>query len=205
MGNPEHSNIIICHLGNGASISAVKDGKCIDTSMGLTPLQGVMMGTRCGDIDPAAVLFIKGKRNLSDKEMDSRLNKESGILGVYGKSSDCRDMENGVAEGDERAILAEQMFIYKIKAYIGNYAAQLGGVDAVCFAGGIGENAAGVREAVLEGLEFMGIKIDKEVNSVRKKGIVDLTAADSKAKIFKIPTNEELKIARETFEIINNK
>ncbi|MDP0488954.1 MAG: acetate kinase [Fusobacterium sp. JB021] len=205
MGNPEHSNIIICHLGNGASISAVKDGKCIDTSMGLTPLQGVMMGTRCGDIDPAAVLFIKGKRNLSDKEMDSRLNKESGILGVYGKSSDCRDMENGVAEGDERAILAEEMFIYKIKAYIGNYAAQLGGVDAVCFAGGIGENAAGVREAVLEGLEFMGIKIDKEVNSVRKKGIVDLTAADSKAKIFKIPTNEELEIARDTFKIVNNK
>lgn len=205
MGNPEHSNIIICHLGNGASISAVKDGKCIDTSMGLTPLQGVMMGTRCGDIDPAAVLFIKGKRNLSDKEMDSRLNKESGILGVYGKSSDCRDMENGVAEGDERAILAEEMFIYKIKAYIGNYAAQLGGVDAVCFAGGIGENAAGVREAVLEGLEFMGIKIDKEINSVRKKGIVDLTAADSKAKIFKIPTNEELEIARDTFKIVNNK
>ncbi|MFA6878577.1 MAG: acetate kinase, partial [Fusobacterium sp.] len=170
MGNPEHSNIIVCHLGNGASISAVKDGKCIDTSMGLTPLQGVMMGTRCGDIDPAAVLFIKGKRNLSDKEMDSRLNKESGILGIYGKSSDCRDMENGVEAGDERAILAEEMFIYKIKAYIGNYAAQLGGVDAICFAGGIGENAAGVREAVLEGLEFMGIKIDKEVNSVRKKG-----------------------------------
>ncbi|WP_163469618.1 acetate/propionate family kinase [Fusobacterium sp. IOR10] len=205
MGNPEHSNIIVCHLGNGASISAVKDGKCIDTSMGLTPLQGVMMGTRCGDIDPAAVLFIKGKRNLSDKEMDSRLNKESGILGIYGKSSDCRDMENGVEAGDERAILAEEMFIYKIKAYIGNYAAQLGGVDAVCFAGGIGENAAGVREAVLEGLEFMGIKIDKEINSVRKKGIVDLTAADSKAKIFKIPTNEELEIARDTFNIVNNK
>lgn len=205
MGNPEHSNIIVCHLGNGASISAVKDGKCIDTSMGLTPLQGVMMGTRCGDIDPAAVLFIKGKRNLSDKEMDSRLNKESGILGIYGKSSDCRDMENGVEAGEERAILAEEMFIYKIKAYIGNYAAQLGGVDAICFAGGIGENAAGVREAVLEGLEFMGIKIDKEVNSVRKKGIVDLTAADSKAKIFKIPTNEELEIARDTFNIVNNK
>jgi acetate kinase len=205
MGNPKHSNIIVCHLGNGASISAVKDGKCIDTSMGLTPLQGVMMGTRCGDIDPAAVLFIKGKRNLSDKEMDSRLNKESGILGIYGKSSDCRDMENGVEAGDERAILAEEMFIYKIKAYIGNYAAQLGGVDAICFAGGIGENAAGVREAVLEGLEFMGIKMDKEVNSVRKKGIVDLTAADSKAKIFKIPTNEELEIARDTFNIVNNK
>ena len=205
LGNPEHSKIIVCHLGNGASISAVKDGKCIDTSMGLTPLQGVMMGTRCGDIDPAAVLFIKGKRNLTDKEMDNRLNKQSGILGIFGKSSDCRDMENGVAEGDERAILAEEMFNYKIKAYIGNYAAQLGGVDAICFTGGIGENAAGVREAVLEGLEFMGIKIDKELNSVRKKGIVDLSAADSKAKIFKIPTNEELAIARDTYEIVNNK
>lgn len=204
MGNPVNSKIIVCHLGNGASISAIKDGECIDTSMGLTPLQGVMMGTRCGDIDPAAVLFIKGKRNLTDKEMDSRLNKESGILGIYGKSSDCRDMENGVAEGDERAILAEEMFVYKIKAYIGNYAAQLGGIDAICFAGGIGENAAGVREKVLEGLEFMGIKIDKEVNSVRKKGIVDLTAVDSKTKIYKIPTNEELEIARDTFKIVSS-
>ena len=203
LGNPEHSKIIVCHLGNGASISAVKDGKCIDTSMGLTPLQGVMMGTRCGDIDPAAVLFIKGKRNLSDKEMDARLNKQSGILGVYGKSSDCRDMENGVAEGDERAILAEQMFIYKIRAYVGNYAAQLGGLDAICFTGGIGENAAGVRAGVVEGLEFMGVKINHEVNSVRKKGTVDLSAADSKVKIFKIQTNEELAIARDTFEIVS--
>ena len=203
LGNPEHSRIIVCHLGNGASISAVKDGKCIDTSMGLTPLQGVMMGTRCGDIDPAAVLFIKGKRNLSDKEMDARLNKQSGILGVYGKSSDCRDMENGVAEGDERAILAEQMFIYKIRAYVGNYAAQLGGLDAICFTGGIGENAAGVRAGVVEGLEFMGVKLNHEVNAVRKKGTVDLSAADSKVKIFKIQTNEELAIARDTFEIVS--
>lgn len=205
LGNPEHSKIIVCHLGNGASISAVKDGKCIDTSMGLTPLQGVMMGTRCGDIDPAAVLFIKEKRNLTDKEMDTRLNKQSGILGIFGKSSDCRDMENGVAEGDKRAILAEKMFIYKIKGYVGNYAAQLGGVDAICFTGGIGENAAKVREEVVAGLEFMGIKIDKEVNAVRKKGIVDLTAADSKTKIFKIPTNEELAIARDTYEIVTKR
>ena len=173
--------------------------------MGLTPLQGVMMGTRCGDIDPAAVLFIKNKRNLSDKEMDNRLNKQSGILGVFGKSSDCRDMENGVAEGDKRAILAEKMFIYKIKGYIGNYAAQLGGVDAICFTGGIGENAAGIRAGVLEGLEFMGIKINKEVNAVRKKGIVDLTAEDSTTKIFKIPTNEELAIARDTYEIVTKR
>ncbi|WP_300328752.1 acetate/propionate family kinase [Fusobacterium sp.] len=203
LGNPEHSKIIVCHLGNGASISAVKDGKCIDTSMGLTPLQGVMMGTRCGDIDPAAVLFIKGKRNLSDKEMDARLNKQSGILGVFGKSSDCRDMENGVAEGDKRAILAEEMFIYKIKAYVGNYAAQLGGLDAICFTGGIGENAANVRAGVVEGLEFMGVKMNHEVNGVRKKGTVDLSAADSKVKIFKIQTNEELAIARDTFEIVS--
>ena len=205
LGNPEHSKIIVCHLGNGASISAVKDGKCIDTSMGLTPLQGVMMGTRCGDIDPAAVLFIKGKRGLTDKEMDNRLNKQSGILGVFGKSSDCRDMENGVAEGDERAILAEKMFIYKIRAYVGNYAAQLGGVDAICFTGGIGENAAKVRESIVEGLEFMGIVMNKEVNSVRKKGIVDLTGEGSKTRLFKIPTNEELAIARDTYEIVTKR
>ena len=205
LGNPEHSRIIVCHLGNGASISAIKDGKCIDTSMGLTPLQGVMMGTRCGDIDPAAVLFIKGKRGLTDKEMDNRLNKQSGILGVFGKSSDCRDMENGVAEGDERAILAEKMFIYKIRAYVGNYAAQLGGVDAICFTGGIGENAAKVRESIVEGLEFMGIVMNKEVNSVRKKGIVDLTGEGSKTRLFKIPTNEELAIARDTYRIVTEK
>ena len=203
LGNPEHSKIIVCHLGNGASISAVKDGKCIDTSMGLTPLQGVMMGTRCGDIDPAAVLFIKNKRNLTDKEMDARLNKQSGILGVFGKSSDCRDMENGVANGEERAILAEKMFIYKIRAYVGNYAAQLGGLDAICFTGGIGENVAKVRAGVVEGLEFMGVKINHEVNGVRQKGTVDLSAADSRVKIFKIQTNEELAIARDTYTIVN--
>ena len=205
MGNPEHSKIIVCHLGNGASMSAVVDGKCVDTSMGLTPLQGLMMGTRCGDIDPAAVLFIKNKRGLTDKEMDNRLNKESGILGIYGKSSDCRDMENGVAEGDERAILAEEMFIYKIKSYIGAYAAAMGGVDAICFAGGIGENAAGIRESVISGLEFMGAKIDKEVNSVRKKGNVKLSTEDSKVLVYKIPTNEELVIARDTYKIVAGK
>ena len=205
MGNPAHSKIIVCHLGNGASVSAVLDGKSVDTSMGLTPLQGLMMGTRCGDIDPAAVLFIKNKRGLSDKEMDNRLNKQSGILGIYGKSSDCRDMENGVAEGDQGAILAEQMFIYKIKSYIGAYAAAMGGVDAICFAGGIGENAAGVREAVIDGLDFLGAKLDKEVNSVRKKGNVKLSTEDSKVLIYKIPTNEELVIARDTYRIVTGK
>ena len=205
MGNPEHSKIIVCHLGNGASISAVLDGKSIDTSMGLTPLQGLMMGTRCGDIDPAAVLFVKGKRNLTDAEMDTRMNKQSGILGIFGKSSDCRDMENGVAEKDERAILANDMFVYKIKSYIGAYAAAMGGVDAICFAGGIGENASGIREEVMEGLEFLGAKLDKEVNSVRKKGNVKLSADDSKVLIYKIPTNEELVIAQDTYRIVTEK
>ncbi|WP_286033645.1 acetate/propionate family kinase [Fusobacterium necrogenes] len=205
MGNPKHSKIIVCHLGNGASVSAVLDGKSVDTSMGLTPLQGLMMGTRCGDIDPAAVLFIKNKRGLSDKEMDNRLNKQSGILGIFGKSSDCRDMENGVAEGDERAKLAEEMFIYRIKSYVGAYAAAMGGVDAICFAGGIGENAAGIREGVIKGLEFLGAKLDKAVNSVRKKGNVKLSTEDSKVLIYKIPTNEELVIARDTYRIVTGK
>ncbi|MGY0394119.1 MULTISPECIES: acetate kinase [unclassified Fusobacterium] len=205
MGNPEHSKIIVCHLGNGASVSAVLDGKSVDTSMGLTPLQGLMMGTRCGDIDPAAVLFVKNKRGLTDKEMDNRLNKESGILGIFGKSSDCRDMEDGVAAGDERAKLAEEMFIYKIKSYVGAYAAAMGGVDAICFAGGIGENAAGIRERVIEGLEFLGAKINKEVNSVRQKGNVKLSTDDSRVLIYKIPTNEELVIARDTYRIVTGK
>lgn len=201
MGNPEHSKIIVCHLGNGASVSAVKDGKSVDTSMGLTPLQGLMMGTRCGDIDPAAVLFIKNKRNLTDEEMDTRLNKQSGILGLFGKSSDCRDLEMAAMAGDERAILAEKVFNYKIKSYIGAYAAAMGGVDAICFTGGIGENSANVRQHALEGLEFLGVKLDKEVNSVRKKGNVKLSTEDSKVLVYKIPTNEELVIARDTYKL----
>lgn len=203
LGNPAESKIIVCHLGNGGSISAVKNGKCIDTTMGLTPLQGIMMGTRCGDIDPAAVLFIKNKRGLSDKEMDDRMNKKSGILGVFGESSDCRDMEIAAAAGNERALLAENMFAYKIRGYIGNYAAQMGGVDAICFTGGIGENSEKVRGDVLKGLEFMGVELDTEVNSKRQKGNVLLTKETSKVKVFKIPTNEELVIARDTYEIVN--
>lgn len=203
LGNPAESKIIVCHLGNGGSISAVKNAKCIDTTMGLTPLQGIMMGTRCGDIDPAAVLFIKNKRGLSDKEMDDRMNKKSGILGVFGESSDCRDMEIAAAAGNERALLAENMFAYKIRGYIGNYAAQMGGVDAICFTGGIGENSGKVRGDVLKGLEFMGVELDTEVNSKRQKGNVLLTKETSKVKVFKIPTNEELVIARDTYEIVN--
>lgn len=201
IGNPAHSKIIVCHLGNGASISAVKDGKSIDTSMGLTPLQGLMMGTRCGDIDPAAVLFVKNKRNLTDEEMDARMNKKSGILGLFGKSSDCRDLEMAATAGDERAVLAEKVFIYKIKSYIGAYAAAMGGVDAICFTGGIGENSANVREKTLEGLEFLGVELDKEINSVRKKGNVKLSTENSKVLVYKIPTNEELVIARDTYKL----
>lgn len=204
LGNPAESKIIVCHLGNGGSISAVKNGKCIDTTMGLTPLQGIMMGTRCGDIDPAAVLFIKNKRGLSDREMDDRMNKKSGILGVFGESSDCRDMEVAAAAGNERALLAENMFAYKIRGYVGNYAAQMGGVDAICFTGGIGENSGKVREAVLKGLEFIGVELDTEVNSKRQKGNVLLSKETSKVKVFKIPTNEELVIARDTYEIVNS-
>ena len=201
MGNPVNSKIIVCHLGNGASISAVKDGKSVDTSMGLTPLQGLMMGTRCGDIDPAAVLFVKNKRNLTDEQMDARMNKQSGILGLFGKSSDCRDLEMAAASGDERAVLAQKVFHYKIKSYIGAYAAAMGGVDAICFTGGIGENSGTVREAVLEGLEFLGVKLNKEVNSVRKKGNVKLSTEDSRVLVYKIPTNEELVIARDTYRL----
>lgn len=202
MGNPEHSKIIVCHLGNGASITAIKDGKSIDTSMGLTPLQGVMMGTRCGDIDPATVLFIKNKRGLSDEEMDARMNKESGILGLFGKSSDCRDLEEAARAGDARAILAEKVFNYKIRSYIGAYAAALGGLDAICFTGGIGENSASVRAGVLEGLEFLGVELDQEANSVRQKGNVKLSKDSSKVLVYKIPTNEELVIARDTFALV---
>jgi len=201
LGNPEHSKVIVCHLGNGASISAVKDGKSVDTSMGLTPLQGLMMGTRCGDIDPAAALFIKAKRNLTDKEIDTRMNKESGILGIFEKSSDCRDLENARAAGDERAALAIDMMTYRIRAYIASYAAAMGGVDMICFTGGIGENSDLIRAKSVEGLEFMGVELDAEVNAVRKKGSVKLSKDSSKVAIYKIQTNEELVIARDTYEI----
>ncbi|HAS80029.1 MAG TPA: acetate kinase, partial [Fusobacteriaceae bacterium] len=202
LGNPEKSKVIVCHLGNGASISAVKDGKSVDTSMGLTPLQGLMMGTRCGDIDPAAALFIKAKRDLTDKEIDVRMNKKSGILGIFEKSSDCRDLEIARAAGDERAELAIDMMTYRIRAYIASYAAAMGGVDMICFTGGIGENSNLIRSKSLEGLEFMGVELDEAVNSVRKKGSVKLSTETSKVAIYKIQTNEELVIARDTLAIV---
>lgn len=198
----EDAKIIVCHLGNGASISAVNAGKCIDTSMGLTPLQGLMMGTRCGDIDPASVLYVMQKRELSTKEMDTRMNKESGLLGIFGKSSDFRDILEGMEAGDDRAELAFNMFTYRVKSYIGSYAAALGGVDAICFTGGIGENALPVREKICEGLEYLGVDFDKEENSQRKGGTQELTKAGSKVKVFKIQTNEELVIAQDTYKLV---
>lgn len=194
--------VIVCHLGNGASVCAVKNGVSVDTSMGLTPLQGLMMGTRCGDIDPAAIFYIMKERNLDFKEMDERLNKKSGMLGIFGKSSDSRDIEDGVKEGDQRAILTEDMYAYRVRSYIGAYAASMGGVDAIAFTAGIGENAAGLREKICQGLEYLGVEFDKEVNSVRKSETVELSKNRSKVKVFKVPTNEELVIARDTYELI---
>ena len=198
----ENAKIIVCHLGNGASVSAVSGGKCLDTSMGLTPLQGLMMGTRCGDLDPAAVLRIMEERGLTIKDMDARMNKESGFLGVFGESSDCRDIEEGIEAGNRRAKLAYDMFCYKVKHYIGAYASIMGGLDAVCFTAGIGENGPEIRELVCEGLEFMGIDFDRKENSERKDGVQVLSKPDSKVKVYKIPTNEEYVIAEDTYNLL---
>ena len=195
------SKIIVCHLGNGASISAVKNGKVVDTSMGMTPLAGVMMGTRTGDIDPAAALYVMDKRGLSLKEIDTRMNKKSGILGIYGKSSDFRDLEEGMEAGDERAKLAYDMFCYRVKLYIGAYAAAMDGVDAIAFTGGIGENGADPRETICEGLGYLGLKFDVAKNKERVSGNVELSTFDSKVKVYKIETAEELVIARDTYRL----
>lgn len=202
LGNPEHSKIITCHLGNGSSIAAVKDGKVIDTSMGLTPLSGFLMGTRCGDIDPAIVPFIMKKENLSPDEMDTIMNKKSGLLGVTGKSSDFRDAEAAMNEGDERAKLALDMFRYQIAKFIGSYYVALGGCDAIVFTAGIGENNGGHRKAICEYLECLGVVIDEEKNKLRGEDI-DFTGEGSKVKTFIIPTNEELMIAQDTKELLD--
>lgn len=198
----EGSKIITCHIGNGASISAVKDGKCIDTSMGLTPLEGLMMGTRSGDIDAGAVTFIQDKLGLSASEVSNLLNKQSGVLGIFGKSSDMRELEDAVAKGEDKmAILAENMYFYRIKKYIGAYAAAMGGVDVILFTGGVGENQATCRTGVCEGLEFMGVKIDASKNNIR--GIEAVISDDnSKVKVCVIPTDEELMIASDTMNIL---
>lgn len=196
------SKIIVCHLGNGASISAVKNGKVVDTSMGLTPLAGIMMGTRCGDIDPAAVLYVMEKRNLTSKEMDTRMNKKSGILGLFGKSSDFRDLQSAYLSNDERAKIAMEVFAYKIRSYIGSYIVALGGLDAIAFTGGIGENAGLAREIVCEGLEFLGLELDKEKNKQFISGDIEFSTPSSKIKVFKIETAEEMMIAKDTERLV---
>lgn len=198
----EDSKIVVCHLGNGASLSAVKNGKVVDTSMGLTPLAGVMMGTRTGDVDPAAAFYVMEKRGLSVKEIDTRMNKKSGILGIFGESSDFRDLEKAMDSGNERAKLAYDMFAHRVASYIGAYAATLGGLDAIAFTGGIGENATRMRERISKKFEFLGLEFDKELNASRPKGNVELTKKDSKVKVYKIETAEELVIARDTYRLI---
>lgn len=193
--------LITCHLGNGSSLAAIKGGKCVDTSMGLTPLEGVIMGTRCGDMDPAIVKFIMEKENLSIEEMDNYMNKKSGILGISGVSSDFRDVQKAADEGNKRAAIALDVFCYRVKKYIGAYAAAMGGVDCIVFTAGVGENDIGTRAKILSDMEWLGIDFDAQANQVRGKDTL-ITKAGSKVKAYVIPTNEELMIARDTQALV---
>ena len=193
--------IITCHLGNGASIAAVDGGKVVDTSMGLTPLEGLIMGTRCGDIDPAIIPFIMKKENLDADGVDKLMNKESGVYGMTGISSDFRDISTAAAEGNQKAIDALDAYHKRVKKYIGAYAAEMNGVDAIVFTAGLGENGIEDRVAIASNLEVLGVKMDAEANNVRGKETV-ISAADSKVKVLLIPTNEELMIARDTLELV---
>ena len=193
--------IITCHIGNGASVTAVKFGKCVDTSMGLTPLAGVMMGSRSGDIDPSAVTYIMEKLGLQPQEMAEYLNKESGVLGISGVSSDMREVEAAAAEGNKRARLALEMYSYRIKKYIGAYAAAMGGVDIIVWTAGVGENQTDIRENSCKDLEFLGIKIDTEANKVKGEETI-ISAPDSKVTVCVIPTDEELMIAKDSMALL---
>ena len=197
-----NSRIITCHIGNGASVAAVLNGKVIDTSMGLTPLAGLMMGSRCGDIDASAVTYLMDKLGKKPQEMADYLNKQSGVLGITGISSDMRDVENAAQEGNKRAKLALEMYDYRIKKYIGAYAAALGGVDAIVFTAGVGENQTGTREQACAGLEFLGIKIDKAKNATIHGEEAIISTPDSKVKVVVVPTDEEIVIARDTKELV---
>lgn len=201
----KNAKIIVCHLGNGSSVSAVKDGKCQDTSMGFTPLEGLVMGTRSGDIDPAAVEFMRVKLGLSPEEVVNYLNKKCGMLGISGFSSDMRDNTEAMLNGNERAKLAIEMVAYRVKKYVGSYIAVLGGVDAIVFTGGIGEHSFRVREMVMDGMEYCGAKLDKKKNEEYGSDVGYINTEDSKVKIIVLPTNEELSIARETKELTENK
>lgn len=200
MGEMPH-RLITCHLGNGSSVAAIKDGKVVDTSMGFTPLDGLMMGTRCGGIDPSIVGYIAGLESLQESEVSRILNNESGLLGVSGVSSDCRDVQAAAEAGNERAQLALDMLEYQLIKLIGGYAAALGGVDAILFAGGIGENDMGLRAKVLRDLAYLGVTPDLEANNCRGEE-VRISGADSKVQVWVIPTNEEIMIARDTAEFV---
>lgn len=197
----EGTKMVTCHIGNGGSIAAVVDGKCIDTSMGLTPLEGLVMGTRAGDIDGGAVTFIEKKLGLDADGMSNLLNKKSGVAGLTGGSSDMRDVENAAKAGDKRAQLAQDMYFYRIKKYIGAYAAAMGGLDVVVFTAGVGENQIGMRSAVCKDMEFLGIKFDEAKNNVRGEEAI-ISADDSKVKVVVIPTDEELMIATDTMNLL---
>jgi len=195
------AKIIVCHLGNGGSISAVKNGKCVNTTMGLSPNAGIMMGSRSGDIDSSMILYINKNTGMSLEEIDTALNKKSGYLGVSGISSDSRDIEDGVAEGNERCILAQNMYIRRVINYIAQYYVELDGVDAICFTAGIGENAPATRKDIVNGLSALGIKLDEEANNCRGKEVV-ITTGDSKVPCYVIPTDEEVMIARDAYSFI---
>ena len=196
--------IITCHLGNGASMAAIKDGKSMDTSMGLTPVEGLIMGTRSGDIDAGALTLIMEKEEIDFSSLNTLLNKHSGVLGISGISSDMREIESAALEGDERAALSLKMYDYRVKKYIGAYAAAMGGLDLLIFTGGIGENASGTREAICKDLEFLGIEFDKQINDGARGKELIISKKDSRVTVMIVPTNEELVIASDTCSIVEN-
>lgn len=200
----EETKIITCHIGNGSSISAVKGGKCVDTSMGLTPLEGVLMGTRCGSVDPAVVTFLMEREGWTPAEADSYMNKKCGFLGISEISSDSRDIEAAILKGDKKAYLAASTLAYQVKKYIGSYAAAMNGLDAIVWTAGMGENNPELRERACADMEYFGIKIDKELNAKthHQPNTVELSTADSKVKVYVLPTNEELMIASDTEDIV---
>lgn len=199
----QDTKLITCHIGNGASISAILNGKCINTSMGLTPNAGLIMGTRCGDIDATIVPYMMDVLKINSKEMDTILNKKSGLLGISGISSDSRDIEAGIKEGNKRCELAEKMYVRRIVDYIAKYYVELEGCDAIVFTAGVGENSVPIRRKVVEALSVLGVKLDEEKNNIRGS-IQKISTSDSKIKVYVIPTDEELMIARDTFELINS-
>ena len=200
--DPKDLKIVSCHLGNGSSLAAVKGGRCVDTSMGLTPLAGLPMGTRAGDMDVGVVEFIANKYDMTISEAVNLLNKESGMLGLSGVSSDFRDLEAGANKGDEACQLALDKFCYEVRKYIGAYAAALGGLDCLVFTAGVGENSGSMRASICDGLEYLGVKLDAEKNKLRGEETI-ISTPDSKVTVWVIPTNEELPIARDTLEIVS--